>query len=210
MVSVRLSVTTPRSRRTRLEPRKPSASSRRRSVAASASGTTSSRCAPRPPRLNEPAARNRPRSQAARQCDRASGQSASVGLPSPSSGSARRTASRATAGERACPSAAWPRPARSAARQQARGGSMAASSARTAWTRSRSRVSATLELCCGQALRTGATGRASGRAASSASSASVRRWGSCRWAFSGSTTPASCSRGRSGSACRSMRTGSAA
>ena len=100
------------------------------------SDTTNSRWVRPPARLSDPWARNRPRSQAERQWSAARSQS-----KPPMAGSSvvvrrRRTASRAAGPSRATASA--PRPAASAARSQARAGSMPASSARRAATRSRS------------------------------------------------------------------------
>ena len=86
-----------------------------------------------PPRLSDPAARNRPREATpSRQWSARRAQSKGPARGASSS----RTARRATTGERARPSAAAPRPARVADRQHDSTGSMAASSARSAATRS--------------------------------------------------------------------------
>ena len=105
------------------------------SSGASSAGTTSSRCVP-PAGQAQRAARQEPAAQP--------GHAAVVGAPRPSRRPARRR--RPPGGPPAAPrpasargpSAASPRPARVAGRQQARAGSMAASSARSASTRSRS------------------------------------------------------------------------
>ena len=120
----------------------PAARARRaapRGRGASSGATTNSRWVRPPARLSEPRARNRPRSQAVRQCSAAAAQSnGGRGRRSPAPPAApSRTASRATgrlarrsARRRARP----PRPRRS----HGRDGSIAASSARSAVTRSRS------------------------------------------------------------------------
>ena len=153
-------VTTPWPRRTRHAAGSPTASSRRASSAASSTVTTNSRCAWPPARLSEPRARKRPRSHAVRQCSarppsrttRRAGRSpggptarvgtrwawiaAERGIDPSAACPPSRTTRRASAGSRV-----WtrdPRPAISARRSHGRAASTAASSARSAATRSRS------------------------------------------------------------------------
>ena len=111
---------------------------RRRGPAPRPGATTNSRWVRPPARLSEPRARNRPRSQAARQWSAATSQS-----NADRAGCARRprrrsrTASRATDASRPIGVGARARPT-SATRSHGRDGSMAASSSRSAVTRSRS------------------------------------------------------------------------
>ena len=130
-------VTTPRPRRS--APGRRAARCRpggRRAPAPRPAGSTNSRWVRPPARLSEPRARNRPRSQAARQWSPAPVQSNGVverplGRPPQPD----RPAGQPTARGRSGPG---PRPSASATRSHGRDGSMAASSSRSAVTRSRS------------------------------------------------------------------------
>ena len=106
--------------------------SRRASSGASSLGTTNSRWVRPPARLSDPWDRNVPRSQADRQCSAAASQSNGPRIGA----SARRWASLAMTGSRSGRLRA--RPMTSATRSHGRAGSIAASSARRATTRSRS------------------------------------------------------------------------
>ena len=117
--------------------------SRAASSGASSGGTTNSRCARPPARLSEPRARNRPRSHAMRQCSGGARPTRMAGRPR----ARRRVApgARPRAGSHEPrddgprrPVGTGPRPAISARRSHGRDGSTAASSARSAATRSRS------------------------------------------------------------------------
>ena len=201
---------TPRSSRSRRRARGarattrggPTSARRAARTGASSGGTTNSRWARPAARLSDPRARNRPRSQAVRQCSGAVAQSRSVsGRRNAAAGRSPTLAGVAAeaddqAGDAGLP--AWtrgPRPAISARRSQARDGSMAASSARSAATRSRS-VS---DIGPGQDVRpTRATpGRRRWPPSRSQTSmiAPARRSGSWWWAFAGSTRSSRTRRG---------------
>ena len=113
----------------------------RRGPAPRPAATTNSRCVRPPARLSEPRARNRPRSHAIRQCSAAASQSngrragpSSRRRPAPG----RQPDARAARPTPRAPVGARPEPATSARRSHGRDGSIAASSARRAATRSRS------------------------------------------------------------------------
>ena len=201
-------VTTPRPRRSRHETGSPKSVSRAASSGASSGSTTNSRWVRPPARLSEPRARNRPRSQAARQWSAAGspGRTARAGAPRPRAAGGG-AASRATDASR--PVGAGPEAVDLGDAVAGRDGSIAASSSRRAVTRSRSdRVTrprqprAATHPRTSQALRLDARPVVRRRIPASPSkarmSAAASRAGSWWWALSGSTTSSRTSRGTGG------------
>ena len=194
-------VTTPRPRRIRHDAGRSISARRAARIGASAGSTTNSRCVRPPARLSEPRDRNRPRSQAVRQWSAACDQSKRlerviVELVAEPHG---KPGDRALAGGPL--GAARPSPTASATRSHGRDGSMAASSARSASTRSRS------ERVIGRVTASGRGGRrahavrptawraTTGGRSRTPMMASASRSGSWWWALSGSTTSRSTSSG---------------